>query len=176
MLFRREKVKTWLPKIAKFVKKIDPDLLKDQIEPCEVSHPGEDCGAHARRLFHAWWIRMLPVAIVGKSVVYILRTLISRNKKFILPNPRELMSGMLDTVRLLLLFFGSSGLPGAAFCITKKLNVPTKRGTRTGMILCSLLGSMSVFLLNIEDAARMVHNTWVSAFAFAVLNKITKHF
>ena len=175
MLFRREKIKRWFPKIVKFVEKIDPDLMKDQIEPCVVSHPGEDCSTHARRLFLAWWMRILPVTVVGKSIVYVLRTLIvSRKIKSILPNGRDLMQSILDTTRLLLFIFGSSGLPGAAFCLTKKLNIPTRRGTRAGMVLCSLVGSMSVFVLNIEDAARMVHSTWVSAVVFAVLNPFIK--
>ena len=175
MLFRREKIKRWFPKIVRFVERIDPDLMKDQIEPCDVSHPGEDCSTHAQRLFLAWWQKMLTVAVVGKSIVYVLRTLMaSRKNKSILPNGRDLMQGTLDTARLLLFIFGSSGLPGAAFCLTKKLNVPTKRGTRAGMVLCSLLGSMSVFVLNIEDAARMVHSTWVSAIVFAVLNPFIK--
>ena len=50
MLFRREKIKRWFPKIVRFVERIDPDLMKDQIEPCGVSHPGEDCSTHAAAL------------------------------------------------------------------------------------------------------------------------------
>jgi len=171
MLFRRKSMERWLPKIARFVKSIDPELMKDQIEPCAVSHCGENCSDHAKRLFRTWWTRTIPVAFVGKSMVYLLRSLVSR-RKIVRPSFRDFIRSVFDTTRLLLLFFGSSGLPGAAFCLTKKLNLPTKRGTRMGMIACSLLGSMSVFLLSVESAARMVHSTWVSAFVFAALRAV----
>lgn len=172
MLFRKPAVEILFPKVVKFVARVDENLLSDQTTPCASSHEGESCLEHSARLYAVWWRKIFPTVLATRAAWSLIGFALGHA-----PKSSTTLSGrigsivcghLFNSLRLCAFLFASSGLPGGiVFCATKRMNVPSRRGTRLGMLFCSFVGALSIFLLERRRAARFTNSAWASSFVFA---------
>jgi len=165
ILFRIELLKSFFPRLVGTLQRMGTEqfVLADQCRPCVESHPEIDCHRNAFQLCVGWWQRVLPMLMGTQLLFHVMQ--------------RGTVRGfaILKVLKLALFFFGSSGFPGYLFCLTKKLH-PCGHGTRKGSVTVALIGALSLTILDVRTATRLVNSLYVSTTGVALIQGVSLAF
>ena len=158
LLFRRHLLEAAFPQAIKLLRRVDMEAFveADQTQPCKMSHPHVSCGDNAKRLWSVWW-RRVPTAYV--AVQFLLHAVARRRSLSSFFSASQLG----DMIRTVLFFFGSTGLPGYVWCLTKQWS-PDGRGTRfPGLLVTSAVGALATLFVRSEKSVSLVTSLYVGS-------------
>ena len=124
----------------------------NQLEPCAVSHPGLGCVANALQLSVQFW-RHIFLYVCANSIGW---SLLLRRR---LPQWHVFVWRQFVYTTFL---YGSCAGPGIAFCVAKHFS-RDRRGTVTGLLLSTAMGSSSLLLLRSRQRRALLLRAYATA-------------
>lgn len=128
-----------LPGVRRFLRiaGVEDFVLKDQRQPCNVSHEGRSCMANFGQLSGLFFTRLAPYVLLSR----LLLIAATQRSRFI---PRR---AFMASTKLILFIFLVCGIPGYIFCLTKRCIGSDRRGTGLGLSISSGVAGCSLLLL-----------------------------
>jgi hypothetical protein len=169
LLFRPHVVKTVFPMIPKLLRQLGLEgyIARDQTRVCTLSHPNQSCSENAKLLYRTWWKTIPPIMLLSTTLFSLARgarldSVISARR-------------FAEFFRSLVFFFGSTGVPGYVFCLSKNswFN-ETGTGDRAGLTLATAVGTAtSVAVMPTKSLVRVL-NGLLTTSALALLLSLTR--